>query len=544
MKKSISLLLSAAMISSLLVSCSPKEPSPGETSNTPAATSSGQSQESNTASPASGSEKKTIEVMMHTRDAADFQNMEFYKNLEEQTNVKANLTTVMGIDWTTKTNLMFASGDYPDIILRGGIDMEMYGVDQKILIPLDDLVEQYMPVYKEILYKDPEMPDLIRASDGYMYNTGWMVPQNISLNSHLFVNKLWLDNLGMEIPTNHEEFEAMLTAFRDDDPNQNGENDEIPFTGTLKGSVDGTLYMLSLWGIPYNSHSWAMIDDNDKITSQLLHENMREALTVINKWYSEKLLDVECIAQDTTAYEAKVNAGITGSFWRWRMLAMGTSDEVVEQYVGIVPPAAEGAKVQLTRYLEIPGMGASITANCKELEAACRWLDAQYEFENQMNGYYGPYKEVEEMGETVKYGWRYNDDGKVEFHTADLEEIPNQSAMHFYSGEEYFDLVEMPAQRVEKTDLCNMYADQGIIEKNSGAILTNLCKYTIEEIERKDLLKAEIDKYAEEALVNFITKGVTDSGWETYISNLNNIKIDEYIKIHQDAYDRYLAALN
>lgn len=372
------------------------------------------SYDSKSSKTSSSSEKKELDVMLWYRDQADFQNMQFYKDLEAQTGIHANLTAISGSEWTTKTNLMFASGKYPDIILRGGVDIEMYGVDQKILIPLDEYIDEYMPTYKALLNSDKSLQNLLCASDGNMYQTGWLMPQNINVGSHLFVNKQWLNNLKMEMPNTLEEFEAMLKAFRDNDPNQNGQKDEIPFTGERLSDVDCTLFLLSFWGIPYNS-SWLMIDNNNKVTSQLLNESLRPALETISKWYKEGLMDVESVAQNVDSFEAKVNSGNCGSFWRWRMKAMGTAPDIISQYECIVPLSSNGIQPQVAQYLEIPSFGAAITVDCKNIETACAWLDAQYEFENQLNAYYGPYKEETKDGVLTKYGWHYKDNGKVEF---------------------------------------------------------------------------------------------------------------------------------
>ena len=40
----------------------------------------------------------------------------------------------------------------------------------------------------------------------------------------------WLENLGMDVPTNWDEFVAVLEAFTFGDPDGNGENDTIGMT--------------------------------------------------------------------------------------------------------------------------------------------------------------------------------------------------------------------------------------------------------------------------------------------------------------------------
>ena len=50
-----------------------------------------------------------------------------YQELEKKTNVHVEWEGVKDGDWTTRLNLMFASGDWPDVILRGDVDVEEYG---------------------------------------------------------------------------------------------------------------------------------------------------------------------------------------------------------------------------------------------------------------------------------------------------------------------------------------------------------------------------------------------------------------------------------
>jgi putative aldouronate transport system substrate-binding protein len=492
-----------------------------------------------------GGSAESLDVLMWTRDIADFAEMEFYKQLEVQTGIKINLTTADGSEWSTKTNLMFASGEYADVILRGGIEVEQYGVDQKILIPLEDHIENYMPNYKALLARDPALNDYMRASDGHIYYTGFLMPQNINVEGHLFINKAWLDKLGLPIPTTMTEFENTLRAFRDRDPNENGIKDELPFSGQW-GSYESVLEFLSFWGMPYkNNENWLCITDDHRVTSQLLHENFRPAMETLNRWYAEGLIDMETFTQDLNAHNAKLNGALMGTLWRWRMIAMTTPEDVVEQYTCILPIAAlPGVKPRVHRYLELPGQGAYITSACKDIERACTWIDAQYTFENQLNGYYGPYQEVIQDGKTMKYGHEFDENGKVTFYTSDLETIPNQSALHFYSGPEYFEKFNMPVQRIEKTSYCERYTDAGMVETNSGTILMSLVKMSAEDIARRDLLQVEINTLAKEAITSFITKGVTDTTWNTFNTTLQNLHIDEYIKLYQTAYDRYRAALD
>lgn len=484
---------------------------------------------------------KEIDVMVWYRDIDDlyFNDMPYYNDPETGitalTGVYANFNQVKGSDWSTKLNLMLASGQYPDIILRGTINLEMYGVDQEILLPLDDYIDQYMPNYKAMLDADPEMAQTLRSSDGKMYQIGWIIPQNINLNSHLFINQQWLDNLGLEMPTTIEEYEQVLIAFRDQDADGDGDStNEIPLGGTWESSVSSLYFFLSSWGIPANQ-SYVNIDDENKVYSWLQADTLRTAMETLSRWYQEGLIDVEAVSQDENAFEAKVNAGQYGSFWRWRMTAMGTDEAVYSQYACMLPPTVEGIQAKLWRYLELPSFGAALTAGCEDIEAACKWMDAQFDWEYMVDGY---------NGRKAEGFWDYGEDGKVVLTPMDdgTRTVPGQSSFYYCPGDLYFSKFQMPSHRIEKTNYCKTYEDAGVIETNSQDILAKLVAKTVDESTQLDLLKAEIDKFAVESLTGFIVKGVTDDSWNTYVKTLDNLRISEYVGINQTAYDRYLEA--
>ena len=47
----------------------------------------------------------------------------------------------------------------------------------------------------------------------------------------IWINQTWLDNLGLDVPTTTEELYTVLKAFKENDPNGNGIQDEYPLVG-------------------------------------------------------------------------------------------------------------------------------------------------------------------------------------------------------------------------------------------------------------------------------------------------------------------------
>ena len=48
-------------------------------------------------------------------------------------------------------------------------------------------------------------------------------------------------------------------------------------------------------------------------------------------------------------------------------------------------------------------------------------------------------------------------------------------------------------------------------------------------------------KIHERIIANFITNGVTDSNWQTFLDTAKSVGVDRYIELYQKAYDNYLA---
>src|SRR5690625_1402929 len=99
-----------------------------------------------------------------------------YQRLEEQTGVHIEWTNYTFDAFIENRNLALASGDLPDAIMYAAFsnyDLLKYAEDGAI-IPVEDLIDQYMPNFQKVLEKRPEYRDLITAPDGHIYSFPWI----------------------------------------------------------------------------------------------------------------------------------------------------------------------------------------------------------------------------------------------------------------------------------------------------------------------------------------------------------------------------------
>ena len=547
-KKALALMMAAALAVSALAGCgsSSKTTSSTGTASGETAAESGAAGDT-AAAQADGNfnetgypivkEPITLKVMIAIRDSdslTDFDEMPGVKRLEEETGIHAEWEVIKGSDWKTKLNLAFASGEYPDVILatngEGQLDDEEYGVTQGIVIPLDDLIDQYMPNFVERRDAEDNDPTTsLVASDGKIYSVGYLVGQNINTNQHYFINQEWLDALNLETPANVEELTEVLRAFKTGDPNGNGEADEIPLEMGLDIGFNGIRYMLPLFGLPCDPDKWIYIDDDKKVQFIATQDGFRDCMEWLHMLYEEGLVDPEIVSQDFNTVETKLKEGNVGFFTAWRLVAMAYDEGVASNSVLWMPDSS----ASLYRYLELCRPGAFVTSSNQNVPATMRWLDALLETDMMFSLYYGE----QDAGEGL--GWIYDENNKITVTNDGSAEVKNYidcNTLFFAPGKYLSETFNMPEQRTEKTEYCETYDAAGIIQKYSNDYL-DMAPLTSEQLQDSTLKETDINNAVVENIAAFVTAGVTDDSWNSFVSMFDGMGIADYVQMYQDAVD-------
>lgn len=329
---------------------------------------------------------------------------------EEMTGVHINWITCQSTDREEKFNLLMASGDYPDIIMNNNIKAsQVMQYKDLVFRPLNDLIDAgYAPNYKAFLDSaDPAVVDALTAPDGNIYGFPYLEMEKHMLASNkMFVNKDWLDKLNLEIPKTTEEFKDMLIAFRDNDPDGNGAQDQVALTGSPTGwGTDPTSFIMSAFVIP--GKNYMMADENGNITFNANSDAWREGLKYMNDLYKEGLIGEEVFTQDSTQLNSLVQSGTVGavaSAWQGVF-----ADNVTVPYSAYVPllPVKGPEGVQGTATNSVGGVNqvgfrCMISSSCKNPELAIQWIDYFMSDEGLLKGFYGTegvdYNTVDEPG--------------------------------------------------------------------------------------------------------------------------------------------------
>ncbi len=465
--------------------------------------------------------------------AVDFSSMWYYQQIEQQTGVHVDFTEVKDSEWSSSVGLAFARGKMPDMILRGSLDIEEYGVTRHLLVPLDEYMDRgFLPNYTARM-DEAGLRNQLTASDGHIYQLGFLISQDVNTNGHFFINRKWLDQLHLSVPETVEELTEVLRRFRNGDPNGNGLPDEIPLEFTFDDNTTGIYNLFSFFGIPLNE-DFVYLDRNGKVRFAPEEDAFFEALAWLHQLYLEGLLDIDFISQGSSIWAAKVNEGNIGMFSYWRLQNTALSPGITADYEIMLPVHAEGTAACLPRNMDIVEFGAALTADNRNVEASLRWLDAQFETENMLVSQNGPVGDTLVRREDGRYEVAYVPAGNELYQTVPV--ICGQ----FFAPADYYASVYVPAaHRREKAGYCELYGRAGVLEPVSAKMMTAVASKTTAESSETARLKTKLKSIVDAGIVAMVTQGVTDERIEAFRSSLNENGCAEYCQVYQQIHDRW-----
>ncbi len=476
-------------------------------------------------------EKITLKAMFSVDDRhdIDLETQWCLVRLEEQTNIHVDYDNIKSGDFQTVSNLMFASGQYPDMIMGGrssAVNIEEYGVAQGILIPIEDLMEEYMPNYNGMLQERHRK--LLRQTDGQIYAVGAIMEDPLTVDPKLYINQKWLSQLGLNKPATVSELTDTLRAFKEAYP------DGYPATSTFTtGTASITASCFSFWSVP--GHSGFMLGSDGKVQHVALAPGYREAIEWIHMIYDEELIDPEFLTQSTNVLAAKCDENKVGLTARFSQYSSITNPEFSQDMVPLVPVNADGYQQQIRRRTINVIRHSVITVANECVPATMRWFDTWFQNEAFMyESTYGP--------EGVTWEWV---DGKM----AMLPDVlPNstdygiqpQNAIYYFPSDVYERVFTMDVNVSAAVEAGMMYEAANSVEPTAvNSIVSSFVIKTPEETERWALINTDINKLIDETLAAFAVNGVTDQSWQAFQDGLKNAGLDELTAIAQGLYDRH-----
>ncbi|MCU6711448.1 extracellular solute-binding protein [Paenibacillus sp. J5C_2022] len=543
-RKASSMLLCFVMIIAMLAACgSPNdEKKDSEASKPPASEAPKGDDKEGESGEAGGVSKEgfpivkeavTLTMMAPDVGVADWKEMPVLQEMEKLTGIKLEFRNAPQDSFETKKNLVYASGDLPDILFAADIkpaEQVTYG-SQGILLPLDKYIDEgYAPNLKKIFDEHPEIRQSFTTPDGHMY----ALP-NINLSAVWYRGPVWyngtfLKAMGQtELPKTTEELYDYLKRVKESDPNGNGKADEIPLTSVKLDDL--RMYFLGFWGI-YNEKVYA--DKENKVHYTPQEEGYKGYLTFLNRLWKEELLDHETFSQTNEQKKAKGKNQQLALFSDY--FPYFTLDEEPSQNNPLMTPVASeiaGTPV----YGKHPGISANgtfaITSSNPNPEATMRWVDYMYSYEGATLFGQGPEGLL----------WQYKDKEKKE---KEWLPVPDGSEREEYRGKltpNYGILT--PGMHSNDVNIglrseFDLWIDKENEEKLvpiSKPPMRNVYLNNEEQTEASTLL-SDLDTYVKQMEAKFVTGQEPLENWDKYVAQLKKMGSDRIVELYQSAVDR------
>ena len=500
-------------------------------------------------------ESVKMSVFVQIRPNVDnFEDNAMTKWLEEQTNIEFEFVVAEAAEVDTKLNLLLSTGEYPDLIMGMNVNsslQSMYG-KEGVFIPLNDYIEDTTYI-KQMFEEYPQVLDSLTMEDGNVYKIP-MVNDALHLQSNhkMFINQVWLDNLGLKMPTTTEEFREVLRAFKEDDPNGNGIADEIPMAGSPKGwnaSVENFLMDAFVYDPGVQSGAKRLFVQDGQVVASYTQDAYKEGLKYIQSLFDEGLIARDSFTMDGQGLKNLAYSSddvVLGCFpGGSQSTAYTVTDPQVAEYTALEPLMGPDG-VQTAFYNPYACIGASgmcITDKCEYPEIAMALADLLCSPEGTMWNHSG------EKG--VDWDWLPEDtdmvgiNGEKARYWAKTMPSDRMNAYWNQNGPDYLSSDLRLSQAVDPENPTNeVFLYEMTVNRylphcpDISEILPPLV-FNQETQTEISTLAATIDPYVDEMVAAFCLGEDIDANWDTFLKTLEDMGLSKLLGYYQEGLDKY-----
>ncbi len=500
-------------------------------------------------------EKTTLTVLVQTdTNIEDVETNDYVTKLEEAVNVDLQFEYLpAGTDGKQKLNVLLSSGsELPDMIWFALEPIEVYTYgSQGYFIPINDYIDQESFYLKNYLETDEGKENLkyIKSADGNIYSWPAIIEEIGNDYDHrMWINQTWLDELGLEMPTTTDEYYEVLKAFKEQDPNGNGQADEMPLVGNRTGWNQQVWTTLAYPFIYLNDQFDFLIkDDEGKLTVSYAQPEFKAALEYMNKLCSEGLLSPLTFTQDEAQWKQILgdpNGQVIGSLCAGSMSAYAGAPDRKKDLTHLPPlTGPEGVCWTSYRATFLPQYKGFITSSCENPVAAAAVFDYMYSEEMARQGRWGTEgKSWEKVDSSTTESMYESLGAEASFKITDniWGGVQNQQMGEMHPTLRTYDITNSQAKPDDPYDAQLMTANSipDYIDKYPKDDLVTRIIYTQEEADQIAEIQASLKTYREEAIAAFITGTRPLSDWDNYLAELEGIGLSQFLEVAQQAYDR------
>lgn len=464
------------------------------------------------------------------------------QTIDEMANIQWKQTWLTMFTGTDTFNLVIASGDYPDVISNfykyytNGIQD---GIEQEIIIDMDEPIREYMPNYMNIVNSDPEITRQASTDDGKIWGVQLISnPVQDSFNGPIARADL-MEKYGIDKLTTLDDWENYLTQCVQNEAECARGALLLMNTGFMSNYTTPSFTISSAFDSGTVDTPWIVIDG--QVIYSPVTDGYKDYLKRMNDWYEKGLVYRDFASyQQTFGQASMMSTGeVTLADGFYNSIDDTESDATVEGLrVKAVPYPVqkEGDTIHLRNYTYQvrPEYAMLISTACQYVEEVCKYFDYMWTEEGIRLVNYGP------EGVT----WNWGPDGKIEFTdviTNDPDGNSVKSMFTYYGTFNFCTYNDWTREAITLSDDCMSCLDLWASCGDKDYVMPNVTLNT-EESETYGAIFSNVNTHVSEMTLRFINgTDDIDAGWDEYVAQVEGMGIQKVIDCYQAAYERYEA---
>ena len=456
---------------------------------------------------------------------------------------------------------MSTSTEQLNLMLAGGEDVDLFWGDWRnfsdtgMIQPWNDLLEKYPLIYETWASWDAWAG--VTDAEGNI----WGMPRSTPTTPYqMFFRADWLDELGMDIPTNMDEVNEYLYAVKELDPYGNGLT--VPLAAR---SVSELQYCFLGGYVDGGNGMW--IDEDGLVKPVYLADGYLDFLKQMHQWYQDGILHKESFSWDTKTIRNEISMGAAAATATWYSHISSTGVTLAENLAkdpnydsekytypmvkndnGIIGP--NGNFIETRSNVGVTAL--MLHANCNDVDAALKFINWQYEsWENYYTATWGlkdymwRYDPNDPLAETETFtttGWT-DENGTAMYKTADGE-LSYDNTLAYYS--DFCTSIGLPtevlgkkydasgkqnmhnfwlANHLDDFDVTNEPGIEYGIVWDTVALKDNVPSYT------------DLTTYVSEQLPKFVIGERDIAEWDTFLSELDKMGLNDLCQEYTRQYE-------
>jgi len=475
------------------------------------------------------------------QDFENFGETPLGKEIAKKTGIKIEYIHPSMGQGNEQFQILLASDDLPDIVnnkwysFAGGPDE---AINQEYIYELSDIIDKYCPAYKKLLKDNPDWDKSVKtdAHNYYAFNYFRGKDPITSTVWGPIVRGDLLREAGLDIPVTMEDWDEMLTVFRDK------YGVEKPYIGRLS-------YLGQTFYPAYGGFS-GWYQDNGVVKYGEAQPQYKDFLKKMNEWYETGLLDYDFAVFDATKFDSDVLNSKGASFSGYSGSTISALLEAAKDYesfdlIGVPYPVlneADGVAEysRVNQEADITGVSTAISRKCKNVELAARFLD--WGFTEEGDTVYNFGIEGESFNWVDKDGEKYPEYTDLVLNNPEGRTMSDILHKYTRAAESNVPMVldsrhtRQFASFQQQKDAMQEWTKTNMKEHNH---LLPAIYLTSDDADVDADIMAAVKTYVDEMTIKFITGREPLDNFDKYLEQLDKFGLQTCVEFRQKALERY-----